>query len=155
MNQIKSNFISQLKILNDKKGYKNVCVNITECNVENVEVTCGPVLRKRRSLFSYIRRKRSNYEIRVELEISSAWQNTNYSHTNFYELTKQAHRFFFEKIKELGSSGKLNVNELVPVTESFAVGYTFPKCADGLLIRLGTLSCGMFYMLYLDIYLNT
>lgn len=141
LNQIKSNFISQLKILNDKKGYKNVCVNITECNVENVEVTCGPVLRKRRSLFSYIRRKRSNYEIRVELEISSAWQNTNYSHTNFYELTKQAHRFFFEKIKELGSSGKLNVNELVPVTESFAVGYTFPKCADGLLIRLGTLSC--------------
>lgn len=88
----------------------------------------------------------------MEFKISSTWQNTNYSHKDFYELTKKAHRNFFEKIKELGSSGKLTVNELVPDTESFAFGYTFPKCADGLLIRLSTLSCGKFYILYLNIY---
>lgn len=62
--------------------------------------------------------------------------------------------FFFEKIKELGSLGKLNVNELVLVMESFVVGYIFLKCVDGLLIWLGIFLCGMFYMLYLDIYLN-
>lgn len=150
--QIKSNFISKLKILNAKGGFQGICVDIKNCSVENVEVTCGPVLRKRRSIFSYIRLKRSNYEIRVEFKISSAWQNTNYSQKDFYELTKKAHRNFFEKIKELGSSGKLTVNELVPDTESFAFGYTFPKCADGLLIRMSTLSCGKFYILYLNIY---
>lgn len=62
--------------------------------------------------------------------------------------------FFFEKIKELGSLGKLNVNELVLVMESFVVGYIFLKCVDGLLIWLSIFLCGMFYMLYLDIYLN-
>lgn len=142
LDQIKSNFINQIK----ENDQGNVCSDAQICNVGNVFVTCGRTSRKRRSVEDVIRFKRSNYEIPVEIRISSTWQNTHSSQTDSFKFAKQIHEKIFQTIKEMSESGKLTVNGLAPSTDSFVLGYTIPTCTEGLLIRMDTLSCGKLNM---------
>lgn len=140
LDQIKSNFINQMEIL-EQNGYAGVCSDAQECNVGNVSVTCGRTYRKRRSVEDFIRLKRSSYEIRVEIRISSALQNTNSSQRESLKFARQIQQKIFEKIKDISESGKLTVNGLAPSMDSFVLGYSVPTCDKGLLIRMDTLSC--------------
>lgn len=141
LEQIKSNFINQMEIL-EQDGYAGVCSDAQECNVGNVSVTCGLTYRKRRSVEDFIRLKRSSYEIRVEIRISSAFQNTNSSQRESLKFANQIQQKIFEKIKDLSESGKLTVNGIAPSMDSFVLGYSVPTCDKGLLIRMDTLLCG-------------
>lgn len=138
LEQIKSNFVKQSK---ERKHPLINCSDAQKCKIENVSVTCGQTSRKRRSIKDIIRFKRSNYEIRVEIIISSIWQNTNSSQTESYTFAKKIHENIFQTIKEMGESGKLTVNGLAPITDSFVLGYTVPTCTKGLMIRMDILSC--------------
>lgn len=140
LEQIKSNFINQMEIL-EQNGFAGVCSDAQECNVGNVSVTCGQTNRKRRSVEDFIRFKRSSYEIRVEIKISSAWENTNSSQADSFKFAKQIQKEMFQKIKDISESGKLTVKGFAPSTDSFVLGYSVPTCTKGLLIRMDTLSC--------------
>jgi hypothetical protein len=145
LEQIKSNFIEQMKYL-ENNGFAGVCSDLNQCNVGNVSVTCGPSSsRKRRSLDSEIdniRLKRAGSEIRVEIRLTSAWQNSNSSKSASFEFAKNIQKQIFDRVQDLSRTGKLTVNGLAPDSGSFVMGNPNPVCPDGLSIRLNSLTCG-------------
>nr|XP_022289245.1 sushi, von Willebrand factor type A, EGF and pentraxin domain-containing protein 1-like isoform X2 [Crassostrea virginica] len=141
LDKIKSNFIKQMEIL-EKSGFAGVCSDSLECNVGNVSVTCGPSTRKKRSADGLpIRSVRSGSEIRVEIKIASAWQNSNISTTDSLNTAKQIQQRMFDKIIDISKEGKLTVDGIVPSPESFVLGYSASVCAAGLFLRQDTLTC--------------
>ena len=142
LDKIKSNFINQMEIL-EKSGFAGVCSDSLECNVGNVSVTCGPSTRKKRSADGLpIRSVRSGSEIRVEIKIASAWQNSNVSTTASLNISRHIQHRMFDKIIDIGKEGKLTVDGIGPSAESFVLGYSAPVCAAGLFLRQDTLTCG-------------
>lgn len=145
LEQIKTNFIKQMEYL-EKNGFAGVCSDSNQCNVGNVSVTCGPSsTRKRRSSDSIIntfRFKRAGSDIRVEIRLFSVWRNSNSSRSDSFEFAKEIQKQMFDQVQNLSRTGKLTVNELVPDSGSFMLGYSAPVCPEGLSIRMTTLTCG-------------
>lgn len=150
LEQIKSNFIKQIQHL-ENNGFAGVCSDSDQCNVGNVSVTCGPSYsRKRRSsdsMINTVRFKRAGSEIRVEIRLYSVWQNLNSSKSDSFEFAKKIQKKMFDEVENLSRIGKLTVDGLTPDLESFALGYSYPVCPEGLAIRMATLSCGKLQLL--------
>lgn len=143
LDQIKENFIFIMQQL-EQSGWNGVCLNTTECNVDNVEVTLGPSTgRRRRSVdhkgIAII--KRSTIEIRVSFHVKTNWQNFTPSIDTLLEM-EGVQKKIVDVIKISAENGDLDVGGLLVDLSSFASDLSEPNCPDGTTIKWSSLTCG-------------
>ncbi|XP_056020419.1 serine-rich adhesin for platelets-like isoform X3 [Ostrea edulis] len=141
LDEIKHNFINQMQLL-EAQGWNGVCPSQIDCNVNNTEVTCGPVNgKKKRDVFNILRGKRSTHEIRVEVTMTTTWYDFNSTGATTFYFLEDVQKNMFNVIKSVASSGDLTVGGMVPDTNSFAIGWSDPNCPEGSIVRWSTLTC--------------
>nr|XP_034325188.1 sushi, von Willebrand factor type A, EGF and pentraxin domain-containing protein 1-like [Crassostrea gigas] len=143
--EIKNNFIKQMQRL-ESQGWNGVCPSQIDCNVNNTEVTCGPVIGKRRKrdvsfVLEHVLSKRSTHEIRVEVKLATTWYNFNSTGGSTFYFLEEVQKKLFEVMKSSATAGNLTVSGLSPDISSFALGYSDPDCPVGNIIRWSTLTC--------------
>lgn len=143
--EIKNNFIKQMQRL-ESQGWNGVCPSQIDCNVNNTEVTCGPVSGKKKRDINYVMEhvmsKRSTHEIRVEVKLATTWYDFNSTGGSTFYFLEEVQKKVFEVMKSSATAGNLTVSGLSPDISSFALGYSDPDCPVGNIIRWSTLTCG-------------
>ncbi|XP_062607291.1 uncharacterized protein LOC134269086, partial [Saccostrea cucullata] len=147
--QIKEKFINVMKQL-EIGGWAGVCPNSTECNVNNTDVTCGPVSGKRKRSADETgynwynvpsgRYRRSTFKISVSFSVKTSWQNF-ISSVDTYNLMGMIQQSIFDIIKGLAVNGSFNVSGMDPDINSFSSGLSEPECPEGTAIKQSTMSC--------------
>ncbi|XP_048736999.2 sushi, von Willebrand factor type A, EGF and pentraxin domain-containing protein 1-like isoform X2 [Ostrea edulis] len=141
LDEIKQNFINQMQLL-EAQGWNGVCPSQIDCNVNNTEVTCGPVNgKKKRDVLDVLRGKRSTHEIRVEVTMTTTWYNFNSTGGTTFYFLEDVQKKVYDVVKATAAAGNLTVRGLSPDISSFALGYSNPNCPDGTIIRWSTLTC--------------
>lgn len=146
LDEIKQNFINQMQLL-EAQGWNGVCPSQIDCNVNNTEVTCGPVNgKKKRDVLDVLRGKRSTHEIRVEVTMTTTWYNFNSTGGTTFYFLEDVQKKVYDVVKATAAAGNLTVRGLSPDISSFALGYSNPNCPDGTIIRWSTLTCGKSFL---------
>uniref|UniRef100_K1QIC0 Sushi, von Willebrand factor type A, EGF and pentraxin domain-containing protein 1 n=1 Tax=Magallana gigas TaxID=29159 RepID=K1QIC0_MAGGI len=142
--EIKSNFINQMQLL-ESQGWNGVCPSQIDCNVNNTEVTCGPVSGKKKRDINYVMEhvmsKRSTHEIRVEVKLATTWYDFNSTGGSTFYFLEEVQKKVFEVMKSSATAGNLTVSGLSPDISSFALGYSDPDCPQGTFVRWSSLGC--------------
>lgn len=145
LEEIKNNFINQMQRL-ESQGWNGVCPSQIDCNVNNTEVTCGPVSGKKKrdvnSVLEHVFHKRSTHEIRVEVKLTTTWYNFNSTGSSTFYFLEEVQKKVFDVMKLSATAGNLTVRGLSPDINSFVLGYSDPDCPKGTFVRWSTLSCG-------------
>lgn len=145
LDEIKNNFIKQMQLL-ESQGWNGVCPSQIDCNVNNTEVTCGQVSRKKKrdvnSILEHVLYKRSTHEIRVEVKLATTWYNFNSTGGSTFYFLEDVQKKVFEVMKSSAIAGNLTVSGLSPDISSFTLGYSDPDCPEGTFVRWSSLTCG-------------
>lgn len=142
LKQIRENFISVMQQL-EQRGWTGVCPNTTECNVDNVDVTFGPsVGRKRRSVDDngVDILNRSIIEIRVSFNVKTNWQNMTPSLDTFLKM-EAVQKNVFDVIKLSAENGDLDIGGMSLDLNSFKSYFSKPNCPDGTMNKQGFFTC--------------
>ena len=135
----------------ENKGWAGVCPDSTECNVDNVYVTCGPASgrRKRRSGFKEFsenilaRMVRTTHEIRTEFRIkTTVTSSTGMSPLESFSYFENVITNISRVIEDEANSGSFDVEGATIDPSSYAIGNSVPVCPEGTFIRLSSLTCG-------------
>ncbi|KAK3101782.1 hypothetical protein FSP39_006299 [Pinctada imbricata] len=147
---IKQNFINQMQIL-ETTGYEGVCPDSTECNVDNVDVTCGPTSGKRRKRESSlidklmdlcrIRRSTHTHEIRVDFRVTIVPNDTSRTPIDSFYYYEGVMNDMSDEIRELVQNGGMDVGGLTADSSTYAVGFSEVICPDNYNFQWSTLKC--------------
>lgn len=134
-NTIKRNFIE--KLYNGTTLWREQCVNFADCQVENVQITCGAVTEKinyKRSIPTHT--AIANFDITVPIDP----KGKDIDDLN-YQISKDLYGAAQQLEKDV-KDGKLDLPDIEADKDSFTYEEVSPHCRDGTKPRIGTYTCG-------------
>ncbi|OWF34525.1 Signal peptide, CUB and EGF-like domain-containing protein 3 [Mizuhopecten yessoensis] len=138
---IKAHFIQEMQTLQSDPGWQGICPNTHDCNVHNVDITCGTTRRRRGS--QYIRRRRQSQQasILLSFDIKLKWKTLGNSSLDTYHRFDTLAKGLGSIIENKARSGSLDVPVSSLDTDSLQFGQLGIRCEPGRYPRLTTISC--------------
>ncbi|XP_062600629.1 sushi, von Willebrand factor type A, EGF and pentraxin domain-containing protein 1-like, partial [Saccostrea cucullata] len=131
--EIRTNFITYIRDMNDNGGFDGICPDEISCNVANVSVSCGEISnRKRRAAV-----RRTTLKVQFELQTRFLSSNT----TNIVNIVPKLQNKYMDVVKESAMNGTLDVGDMKVDSESFQIDEMVGVCDPGYIWKSSTISC--------------
>ncbi|OWF49853.1 uncharacterized protein LOC110451156 [Mizuhopecten yessoensis] len=137
--KIKENFMSEMQNLQQDPGWKGICPN--DCNVDNVELKCGTVRRRRDVYKKRLTRQTNTASVLVTFNIVVKWKKYGNSTMDTFNHLQTKAKSLGLLIEEKVQSGSLDVEAAEVDKTSFQTGFAAIKCEPGRYPRYSTLTC--------------
>ncbi|XP_060063505.1 uncharacterized protein LOC132543964 [Ylistrum balloti] len=138
---IKAHFIKEIQALQLDPGWQGICPNTQDCNVQNVDISCGTVRRRRGSLYIRRRRQTQQASILLTFDINLQWRALGNSSLDNYQRFDNLSKILGSFIEEKARLGKLDVQNVSLDTASLQFGQLGIQCEPGRYPRISTVSC--------------
>lgn len=142
LKQIQENFVQAL----NASVFHEECRDVPECQAKFVDVTCGPVSRRKRDAEDVIVRRSPTsmaYKLRVEFLIPFKKVPGKTTDDIFYENEVILNRMSQAVQKEVNAGRfNLNINGLLVTSVSYEQGSARLLCPNGTLAKWDTGTCG-------------
>ncbi|XP_076471109.1 uncharacterized protein LOC143301006 [Babylonia areolata] len=137
---IRENFITALQ----KSTWRDACINVPTCAVENVQVTCGPAFRRRRSLEGdgwregsgvlqsrHVRQAEGSLAVVISFDLLMDYVQNGTEEDTYKEYQAKAGQVW-SALKSDAAQGVLNLGPLVPDVRYIAQPIVaFEGCPEG------------------------
>ncbi|XP_069124612.1 sushi, von Willebrand factor type A, EGF and pentraxin domain-containing protein 1-like isoform X1 [Argopecten irradians] len=138
---IKAHFIQEMQRLQSDPGREGICPNSNDCNVQNVEVTCGTTRRRRKAMYTGRYRRAKQTYILLTFDIQLQWRNIENSSSVNYQHFDTLAKKLGSMIEAKASSGTFNVANSSVETSSLQFGQLDIECEQGRYPRPSTGTC--------------
>ncbi|KAK7466018.1 hypothetical protein BaRGS_00037419, partial [Batillaria attramentaria] len=150
--ELKREFIQHL----NNSPWKDACTNVASCIPENIQVTCGPLSRRKRSADSFPgadhlntrrRRQTGSFYIDITFEIVMDFEDNGRTQEQAFQDLSTTQNEILQQLRKDAKAGLFNIGNLTADEDSVAQDGISADCPQGTLFKETTetksLSCEM------------
>ncbi|XP_062616948.1 sushi, von Willebrand factor type A, EGF and pentraxin domain-containing protein 1-like isoform X2 [Saccostrea cucullata] len=131
--EIRTNFITYIRDMNDNGGFDGICPDEISCNIANVSVSCGEISNRKK------RAAERRTTLKVQFELQTRFLNSNT--TNIVNIVPKLQNKYMDVVKESARNGTLDLGDLKVDSESFQIDEMVGVCDPGYVWKSSTISC--------------